>query len=277
MDRLTNFFLLFLLVGVFVFFATPESRFLIIVGALLSLPAAVLGFFARWLTLDAVPAATLAGSCALGLGGFPMAFLLLLFFLSGSLLSRLPGLRPEVREREGPAERRDGEQVWANSFWMVIPLMLASVFPADLFLAGAVACLAAATSDTWATELGSRRLPGTTWELRGLRKVAPGTDGGISLAGSAAGLLGSAVIAGAGSWVYSLNLTHFFIIFLTGFSGCLLDSYLGARFQRGATPSLSGVIFPREGEKRTMSNNAVNWTATGTATIATLIINGTIL
>lgn len=272
MDRLTNFILLFLLVAVFVFFATPESRFLIIVGALLSLPAAVIGFFARWLTLDAVPAATLAGSCALGLGGFPMAFLLLLFFLSGSLLSRLPGLRPEVREREGPAERRDGEQVWANSFWMVIPLMLGTVFPADLFLAGGIACLAAATSDTWATELGSRRLPGATWNIRDLQRVTPGADGGISLAGTASGLLGSAVIAAAGSWIYSLNFTHFFIIFLTGFSGCLFDSYLGARFQRGALFSFAG-----EGAKSTMDNNTVNWTATGAATIATLIINGTML
>ncbi|MDZ7773926.1 MAG: DUF92 domain-containing protein [Balneolaceae bacterium] len=286
MGRHTTYLLLFALVGVFVFFAPPENQFLVILGALLSVILAVSGFYLNWLTLDGVPAATLVGTVSFGLGGLPMAGLLLIFFLSSSLISGLPLFRgdppaPASAEREerlrrrppGREGRRTGSQVWANGFWLVLCLLLLHVTGEHLFTASAVAALAAATSDTWSTELGTHRMPGNTWSLTSLRPVPAGSDGGISLPGTLAGVAGSALLAGAGTWFYSLNLVWFFIIFSSGFLGCLFDSLLGATSQDSLT-----LEFPMPFTERPWSlgidNNTVNWLATGFASLWALILNG---
>lgn len=274
--RILNFLLLFLLIGVFVFFASPENQFLVIVGALLSLPAAVLAFYARWLSLDGVPAATLAGSFTVGFGGFPMALILLIFFLTGSLFGNLEYRRAKPAGERWRQARRSGLQVWANAFWLVISLVLMEILGMDLFLIAGIASVAAATSDTWSTELGSQRMPGKTWSISGFREVAPGTDGGISLPGTSAGLMGSAVIAGAGCWLYALDMTLFLVIFLSGFLGSLLDSYLGATVQPGAmwkTVKNRGVGT----YDMRFNNDIVNWAATGFAAFAATIMNGIVI
>lgn len=286
MDRLTTFLLLFALVGVFVFFAPPENQFLVILGALLSWLLAAGAFYLKWLTLDAVPSATLVGTVVLGLGELPMAGLLLIFFLSSSLISRLPLFRShtpipasagreERMHRRPPAGegRRTGSQVWANGFWPVVCLMLLHMTGERIFIACAVAALAAATSDTWSTELGTRRMPGRTWSVKGFRPVSPGSDGGISLAGTLAGLAGSAMLAGAGAWFYSLNLVWFFIIFSSGFLGCLVDSLLGATSQDSVLLDFP-VPFAERPWTLGIDNNAVNWMATGIASLLALILNG---
>lgn len=276
MARILNFLLLFLLVGVFVFFASPENQFLVIVGALLSLPTAVLAFYARWLSLDGVPAATLTGSFTVGFGGFSMAFILLIFFITGSLFGSMKYRRAKPAGRRGQRARRSGLQVWANGFWLVLSLTLLEISGMNLFLVAGIASVAAATSDTWATEWGSQRMPGKTWSISDFREVAPGTNGGISLPGTAAGLLGSAVIAGAGYWLYSLDMTLFLIIFLSGFLGSLLDSYLGATVQSRTLPET--IKLPGKGTSKIRFNNdTVNWAATGLAAFAASIINGIVI
>lgn len=289
MDRLATFLLLFALVGVFVFFAPPENQFLVILGALLAGLLAVIAFYLNWLTLDGVPAAMLVGTVAFGLGELPMAGLLLIFFLSSSLISGLPLFRagppaPASAEREerlrrrppGREGRRTGSQVWANGFWLVVCLMLLHVTGERIFIACAVAALAAANSDTWSTELGTRRMPGRTWSIAGLRPVPPGSDGGISVAGTFAGLAGSALLAGAGAWFYSLNLVWFFIIFSSGFLGCLFDSLLGATSQDSVSYEFT-LPFMERPWTLGIDNNAVNWLATGIASLSALILNGIFL
>lgn len=276
MARILNFLLLFLLVGIFVFFASPENQFLVIVGALLSLPAAVLAFYARWLSLDGVPAATLAGSFTVGFGGFSMAFILLIFFVTGSLFGSMKYRRMKPEGERWKRARRSGLQVWANGFWLVLSLALLEISGMNLFLVAGIASVAAATSDTWATEWGSQRIPGKTWSISDFREVAPGTNGGISLPGTAAGLLGSAVIAGTGCWLYSLNMTLFLVIFLAGFLGSLLDSYLGATIQP-RTFSETNMLSGEKISKIRFNNDTVNWAATGIAAFAASIINGIII
>src|SRR5256885_16143890 len=60
------------------------------------------------------------------------------------------------------------------------------------FVAGAPA---AATADTWATEIG-RHSPIAPRLITNGRRVAPGTDGGMTLLGTAGGIVGAGFIAG---------------------------------------------------------------------------------
>lgn len=94
--------------------------------------------------------------------------------------------------------------------------------------AGFIGSIAVATSDTLASEIGvvdkHPRLITT------FKKVPPGTDGGISPIGTAAGIVGAGII---GIIAYLLGIsadpfTALKIAVISGTFGCFVDSILGA-------------------------------------------------
>jgi uncharacterized protein (TIGR00297 family) len=161
----------------------------------------------RWLTRAGAAAALAVGLATIWGFGWRGLVLVLAFFVSGSLLT------PE----RGGGRRRNARQVVANGGVAALAA-LAGSWPA---FAGAIA---AATADTWATEIGrhSKRAPRliSTW-----KQVSPGTDGGITLLGTAGGIAGAAVIAGL-SFALGRPLPV-----AAGVIGMLFDSLLGATVQ----------------------------------------------
>jgi len=108
--------------------------------------------------------------------------------------------------------------------------------------------LAAATADTWATEIG-RRSPTPPRLITSWTPVPAGTDGGMTLLGTAGGIAGAGFIAGTS---YLLGYPWAGVIALAGALGMLLDSMLGATVQ---------------GRVRWLDNDAVNLAATLTGAI----------
>jgi uncharacterized membrane protein len=91
------------------------------------------------------------------------------------------------------------------------------------------ASLAAAAADTWATAIGTRS--GVRPRLLGLGpRVAPGTNGGMTVAGSAAAGAGALVVAGVGALVSGRPLL-LWVGTLIGFAGMVVDSITGALLQ----------------------------------------------
>jgi uncharacterized protein (TIGR00297 family) len=76
----------------------------------------------------------------------------------------------------------------------------------------------------------------TTWE-----RVPPGTDGGVTLLGSATGLAAGAVIAAVASAGGMIEWRQVWIPVVVGFVGMLIDSMLGATVQRRGWISNQGV------------------------------------
>src|SRR5699024_8816729 len=130
-----------------------------------------------------------------GLGGFAAAFVILLFFVTGSALSNYSKASSSQRNEA----RRNGLQVWANSLALVLSLILAALFNYDLFLIAAMAALATSTADTWATELGAATQQ-KTYLITTRTPVEPGTDGGVSRQGTLAAMAGSFLIAFAAAF-----------------------------------------------------------------------------
>jgi uncharacterized protein (TIGR00297 family) len=96
-------------------------------------------------------------------------------------------------------------------------------------------CLAAlveATADTVSSEIG-QAFGGQPVMLTTLRRVAAGTDGAVTILGSAAGIAAGAIVAGAGSWAMHLEPRAAGIAFGAGFCGLFFDSLLGATIERG--------------------------------------------
>jgi uncharacterized protein (TIGR00297 family) len=255
MDRKLNALFLFVAVIVFITTANSTQQWSILLGVLLATLFSLGAFILGGLSLDGMFAAIVVGTFAFGLGGWELAVVLLLFFISSVAISD----RSKWREKNiSQSVRRDGLQVWANGFWMVLFMVLAAIFDASIFLLGAIATIATAAADTWATELGSRASNGT-YLITNFKKVKPGIDGGVSLKGTSAALLSGALISGVSVYVFSLHFSVFLVIFIAAFLGCMIDSYLGALFQQNKR----SVIIPILNIEIDISNNLVNAISTG--------------
>lgn len=186
------------------------------------------------LTADGAVAATGVGALTLAAGGPAPSALLLLFFVSSSALSRLPG-----PPSPGRGARRNAAQVVANGGVPALAALLSAIpalhAPAGAALAGA---LAAATSDTWSSEVG-RRSRSAAFHVRLLAPVPGGTSGAVTLPGSAAGAAG-ALLMGIAASVVSRDASLLLPVAAGGVAGNLADTLLGAWLQERRRCSLCG-------------------------------------
>lgn len=130
--------------------------------------------------------------------------------------------------KHGP---RDARQVLVNGGVFVVAAALALFFPLRIQLWRVIAAgaLAASAADTWATEIGTW-IGGTPRSAWNWRRVAPGTSGGMTTAGTIAMIGGAAVL---GIAVYALRWGHGHAIatLLGGLSGAVADTVIGATLQ----------------------------------------------
>jgi uncharacterized protein (TIGR00297 family) len=189
-----------------------------------------IGVWAKALSLRGALAAVGIGTVVLGAGGWEPAWLVVLFFASSSLLTRLG----RVRKREAEAAfaksgRRDAGQVLANGGVAAV-LSLAYGMDGDpVWMAGVMGSLAAATADTWATEVGGYSAYRPRLVTTGER-VAHGTSGGVTALGTAAGAGGAIIIALAGMALGAPTPTGVAVA-AAGFVAAGIDSLLGATVQ----------------------------------------------
>lgn len=204
----------------------------ILIGAALGISVGYAAFRLRALTTSGAFAAAAVGGIIFGLGGLPWASLLLLFFISSSLLSRAYRQRKQpLREKFAKGARRDLGQVAANGGSAAVLALLHWYFPQQeavwLAFAGS---LAAVNADTWATELGvlSSKPP----RLITSGAVVPqGTSGGVTLVGYLATIAGASLIALAAGFFASPTDLVIAAVILGGLAGATIDSILGATVQ----------------------------------------------
>lgn len=244
----------------------------ILSGLVIAVVISGAAFILNRISLDALKAAILTGTFAFGLGGFPAACALVLFFVTSTLLSDLPGKRPGVPDQTTGvnSNRRTGYQIMANGFWLMFFLVFWFSTGIQSLLVAGIAAVAASNSDTWATEIGQLN-PGKTVDILTLKEVSPGADGGVSTKGLAAALAGSfliglSILTGPADAAGAMIL----IVGISGFTGCLADSVLGAYLKTKEDKFRS----PRDfsGTASQFINNVTNWSATGIAGIIALII-----
>jgi uncharacterized protein (TIGR00297 family) len=233
-----------------------------VIGFAAAVLVSFLAYKMRSLNTAGAVAAAVLGTIVFGLAGTAWAVVLLTFFISSSLLSKL--FRVKKRDLDAnfaKGSRRDASQVLANggvAGLMALAYFLLTISTLDVsqnllhfIWLGFAASLAAANADTWATELGVFN-PRQPVFLSTFRRVPKGTSGAVSLVGSLAALSGAVLVAllailcmivgrapaGAGAlWL------DFALISAAGLMGAFVDSLLGATFQ--------AVFFCRVCEKET--------------------------
>lgn len=222
---------------------------MLIAGFFLAGLTGLAGWRLQALTPGGALGAMLIGGLTFGFGGLVWAAALVLFFVSSSLLSRLTNDRKaRVIANFGKEGPRDFAQTLANGGVALLTALAVGFWGHDsswypyLTLAY-FGSLAAATADTWATELGT--LSGQQPRLiTNGRRIQPGVSGGVTVAGLAASLAGGAFM---GLMIFALIqaasllttgqwfLQDWFLLLVlsfAGFVGSLIDSFLGATLQR---------------------------------------------
>jgi uncharacterized protein (TIGR00297 family) len=207
------------------------------VGVIAAGAIAAAGYRARALTRSGTVATIAVGTLCFAFGGPVIAIALVLFFASGSLLSRIENARAgKARSKAAKQGERDAAQVLANGTVATVCALAAGVtalagHDSSRWLASAVGAIAAASGDTWSTEVGS--LLGR-WPRRitDLQHVEPGTSGGITLAGTLAAPAGGAVVGLAGLFSPHWALGAWIGVgALAGLFGSIIDSIAGATVQ----------------------------------------------
>jgi uncharacterized protein (TIGR00297 family) len=204
-------------------------------GLILAGAVAAIAWRLGFLAPSGAVAAALLGGLTFGLGGLPAAILLVAFFVSSSLLTKLFLRRKKSLAKSfSKGGQRDWIQVLANGGPALLMLIFGALgwLPASLIWLAFAAALAAVNADTWATELGvlSRTQPRLI--TTGAR-VPKGTSGGVSLAGSLAAAAGALLIALLGSLLVPGQAVLAFAasVMVAGLLGSYFDSLLGATVQ----------------------------------------------
>jgi uncharacterized protein (TIGR00297 family) len=157
---------------------------------------------------------------------------------------------------------RDAAQVAANLGAAALVSSLASLlelgnsnFYVNIGAILAIAVLAEAAADTVSSEIG-QVFGGSPRMLTTLQRVEAGTDGGVTLAGTLAGVAAATVVAAIGSW--GIGAGWLVGVFCTAGAvfGLLFDSLLGATLER----------------KKWLNNDAVNFLSTLSAPAFTFAI-----
>ena len=193
-------------------------------GAAFAAIVAGLAYRARALSADGAAAAFAIGTLIFGSGGWRAAAVLFAFFLPATLLSRIG--RARKLELAGARQQpRSGWQVLANG--AVAALCAFGAARNVVFAAAFAGAFAAASADTWGTEVGelSRASPVSILTFRRLR---PGFSGGVTALGVAATLGGSLCVALA---AWAVGIAPPASVAAAGVAGALFDSLLGASLQ----------------------------------------------
>lgn len=212
----------------------PVSLQQLLTGLGLAVVIGVLGWLVHALAVSGMVTAILIGTIIFGLGGLPWAALMIAFFISSSLLSKLFSARKQALSvKYEKSATRDWGQVFANGAVGAFITLAALLFPDAgwpfVAFAGAIATV---NADTWATELGILS-PTPPRLITSGKTVAMGTSGGVTLVGTLATFLGGAFIALTG-WVFSpaaRSWSFLGAVSLAGLAGSLVDSLLGATIQ----------------------------------------------
>jgi len=163
--------------------------------------------------------ASIVGVLVYWLGGINSFVAILTFFIIADFFTKYG------RQKKGKQhEKRTTGNILGNSGTAIISLLLGSPI-------GYFGALSAALADTLSSEIGMLSREKTVLITNPKKKVSPGTDGGVTLLGLEASVLGAVLMAIVYYFFFG-NWMGAGILIAVGFFGSFVDSLLGALFER---------------------------------------------
>ena len=229
----------------------PELHTIILI-CLFALILGVGAYWAKAADASAVISETIVGFLVIIFAGLSWFLLLLIFYLMGGGFTRYGYAK---KEKLGIAQSHGGARGYKNVFSnSLVPLAMAvfyGIYGNDLFVYAFIGSVATANGDTLASEIGETSSSKPRM-ITTLKETEPGVDGGVTLLGEGASLLGALIIGILAAISGMTGLLGIVIGTAAGFLGTNFDSLLGATLQ----------------SRGTLSNNGVNLAATAFGAIA---------
>lgn len=215
----------------------PAAR--VVPALLITSVFGIFGFLSRGVTLPGAIAGSVSAFLiylGLGFGGFVTLFSV---FAITWLTTRTGYSRKRALGLAEDPQGRDARQVLANVAVGALFAVLALRFGHAMACA-AVAALAEAAADTASSEVGEAS-SGRAWLITSLKRVEPGTNGGISFPGTLAAIVAALAVATCARVFHVIpSLTAAAV---AGVLGTLVDSWLGATVERQGWIGNNGVNF----------------------------------
>lgn len=213
-------------------------------GLLLSLALGTAAYFLKMVSASGFIGGAVIGTLiylALGWQGF---IILALFFVGGSLVTKFGYAKKNalgIAQEAGG--RRGSKHAAAKCSAGLIMACLALFADAPLvFQAAFVASFATALFDTVSSEIG--QLYGKTPILLTSLKIVPvGTEGAVSVEGTACGILASALMALAGMGVGLIPFEAVLVVMGAAFLANILESILGSTLEQAGKIGNEGINF----------------------------------
>ena len=155
------------------------------------------------------------------------------YFLLGTAVTKI-GI--EQKEAKGIAEKRGGargpENVWGSALTGAICAIAALIWPSPLWLLAYTASFAAKLADTTSSEIG-KAYGKRTFLITSLKPVPPGSEGAVSLEGTAAGWLAAALLSAIGVGLYWQQMSPLWLLlcWLAAVIATTVESWMGATIQ----------------------------------------------
>lgn len=208
-----------------------------LVGMLLSGAVALVALRMGLLTVPGAIGAVVVGTLAFAIGGWPLWLLLMWFFGSSNVASKLMRRWRGARATEKHSGPRKLRQVLANSVPFLACALAYAATGEAWFLIVSAGALAASTADTWASEIGTySKNPPVNIVTR--KPMQRGLSGGVSPLGLAATVVGATSSAFLAMFLFHAfgfavptGPVAFLFIIGCGIVGSVVDSFLGVLLQ----------------------------------------------
>ncbi|MGK7911858.1 MAG: TIGR00297 family protein [Synechococcus sp.] len=170
------------------------------IGLSIAVTVAALGLLTpqKALTKTGVIHAALLGLIVWGSLGWPGFAIVAVYFVLGTAITKV-GMKE--KEAKGIAEKRGGargpENVWGSALTGAVCALGYAIWPHPLWLLGYIASFAAKLADTTSSEVG-KAYGKRTFSIVSFQPVPAGSEGAVSLEGTAAGWLAAIALTSIG-------------------------------------------------------------------------------
>lgn len=204
-------------------------------GATINLALAGISYALKMVSFSGFFSGFLIGTTLYTFGGYPLFLTLFVFFFLGSGATKFGYARKKAL---GVAQEKGGARGWknatANCTMGAFSAILAALSPepySTIFVAGVFGAFATAASDTVSSEIG-QVLGKHPILITTLRPVPVGTEGAVSIEGTVAGILGSAILCAVGVAFGTISWAVAGLCIIAAFIGTTVESYLGATLEQ---------------------------------------------
>ncbi len=198
--------------------------------------------YKKWLNSSGMAAALFLGVIILFAGNVHFLIPIGVFFIAGSITSRL-------HKDQKDASGRNALQVFANGWVAVICLLIYAVTKNEIFVTGYLVSIAISFADTMSSDIGMY-FKQKTYDILTFKPVNAGLSGGISYSGTLAGATASILFSALSFFIFNLSVYDCIIISAAGIVGMTIDSILGSLWQ--AKYMNGGIVTENKGSSGTL-------------------------